>query len=157
MLFRATVLALLGTIIVVELTGQISSIRRDALIAHRVAHPRHVVMTTAARPSMLDGTSVVNIRRDELDRMIASTPVAAQARLVPSITAGRPAGLRIYAILPGSALETLGFENGDRLLAVNDQPVDAGFDLAGSLAHDPFLDVALQRRGQRHRVVVLIH
>jgi len=157
MLFRATVLALLGTIIAVELTGQVASIRRDAIIARRIAHPRHVVMSPAVRPSLLDGTSVVDIRRDELDRMLMNMPVASQARLVPSIRAGQPDGLRVFAIVPGSALETLGFQNGDHLLAVNDQPVDARFDLAGSLAHDQFLDVALQRRGQRQRVVVLIH
>lgn len=157
MLFRATVLALLGAIIAVELTGQVASIRRDALIARRIAHPRHVVMSPAVRPSLPDGTSVVDIRRDELDRMLADKPVASQARLVPSIRYGQPDGLRIFAIVPGSALETLGFQNGDHLLAVNDRPVDAGFDLGSSLAHDQFLDVALQRRGQRQRVVVLIH
>jgi general secretion pathway protein C len=59
-----------------------------------------------------------------LDRMLEYPMLFAKsARLVPAVYDGQPVGLKLYAIVPGSIADRIGFKNGDTLRTIN------GFDL----------------------------
>lgn len=53
---------------------------------------------------------------------------AAGARLVPALRDGKPEGLKVYAIRPGSRFDAIGLRNGDTILRVDGVSVvtDAG-------------------------------
>ena len=86
--------------------------------------------------------------------------LCATARIVPSFRHGVANGFKFYAIRPGSPLGILGLENGDLLLSINDLPlgtVDQALAAHRAMARSSHLDLELERRGQRHRIVVVVH
>lgn len=56
--------------------------------------------------------------RRELAELDFST-MATEGRLVPSFVDGQAIGFKVFAILPGSVFDTLGFESGDVLTSIN--------------------------------------
>ena len=64
------------------------------------------------------------VERAALEHALACPEVVARsARIIPVLTDGRPRGLRLYAIRPGSPAALLGLRNGDTVLAIDDLPV----------------------------------
>jgi hypothetical protein len=120
-----------------------------AVLVH--AAPRCV----AERPSVVEQPSVVELDRPfhycRVDRLAIERllhdgpgPIAGSARLVPSLVDGRAAGVKIYAIRPGSLPARLGLRNGDRIERINGVSLDAP---------DRYLEVYVQLR-QVNRVTV---
>ena len=87
------------------------------------------------------------------------TPLGRDARVVPAMKHGAPAGFKLYAIRPGSMLHALGFENGDRIHAVAGvtlSTMDTALQLPAVLRGTSRFTVELERRGRevalRYRV-----
>jgi len=138
-----------------------------ALIATSVAYlyiafARFVHVEPAAPPQPAvvipeSATRVVDVRRADLER---TSELAASARIVPAFRDGAPLGVKFYAIRPDSPLALLGLENGDTLIAVNDVSAsspDVALYVYGPLHVPDHLDLDVERRGERVRIVVLLH
>lgn len=161
MVFRATVLALLGSLLVLHIG---SELRTTQMIAWSAAQAKQssaapaVIVHRDAPPARLPAdTMVVDLRRSELDAMVAHANP--EVRIVRTTRAGDITGLRLEHLTPGSLLATLGFESGDTVLAMNDQPV-ADLDHAAlirTIGDAPFSDIQFHRHGQMRRTVVLVH
>jgi hypothetical protein len=108
-------------------------------------------------PSAASSTRVVDVRRADLEQaMLAPRP----GRMVPALTDGKPSGVKIYAIRPGSALAAIGLENGDTLRAINDVPMtsaDAALEIYRPHKEPDHFDLDIVRKGERVRIVVLVH
>ncbi|MCA9678025.1 MAG: AgmX/PglI C-terminal domain-containing protein, partial [Myxococcales bacterium] len=74
------------------------------------------------------------------------------ANLVPSTANGKPLGMRVYAIAPGSPLRPLGIEDGDLLLRVGGVALTDDVAMLAALTEmfptATRLDVELRRRDQ---------
>ncbi len=82
------------------------------------------------------------LTREFVDAMLANTEgLATAARFVPRLVDGRPRGVKLYAIRPGSYIDQLGLKNGDTLVALN------GFDLS---VPDQALEAYAHTRGASH-------
>lgn len=92
------------------------------------------------------------LARDLIDRALAApTPLLRTARIVPAIADGQPAGVKLYAMRPGSPLVVLGLANGDTLRAINGLPLtsaDRALEAYGRLRTTAALTLELTRRGQ---------
>ena len=80
--------------------------------------------TRLARGIRCAGDRCVIPRRALDDALEHTSRLATCARIVPSLTDGRPQGFKLYAIRPGSIFERLLLRNGDRLRTIN------GFELS---------------------------
>lgn len=108
-------------------------------------------------PSAASETRVVDVRRADLEQPSA---IARSARIVPALRDGKPSGVKIYAVRPDSLLAAIGFENGDTLRAVNDVPIstaDSALEVYRTHREPDHVDLDIERRGQRVRIVVLLH
>lgn len=92
------------------------------------------------------------LARDLIDRALAApTPLIRTARIVPAIADGQPAGVKLYAMRPGSPLVVLGLANGDTLRAINGLPLtsaDRALEAYSRLRATDLLTLELTRRGQ---------
>ena len=92
------------------------------------------------------------IERATFDGLLANpTELAKTARLVPAVKDGKPSGYKLYAIRPGSIFARFGLQNGDRIAAVNDRPIDSPDDalaLYTELRSTTLLRLSIERRGQ---------
>jgi len=73
------------------------------------------------------------------------------ARVIPAIKNGAPAGFKLYAIRPGSLLSALGFENGDRVhtvAGVSLTNLDSALQLPPVLRTANRFTIELERRGR---------
>lgn len=167
MFFRATVISLLGCLLLLHVEGQV---RLAVLAAPDHAHEHTVepppptelrpqpIVVVAPEPDR--ATLVVDIRRADLDRLLPDRDLARCARIVPAIRSGVPDGFKVYAIQPGSALATLGLQNGDTIQRVNDVPMDSierALALYDERGHTDHIDLDIRRRGEPVRIVVLVH
>jgi type II secretory pathway component PulC len=161
MFFRVAVVSVLVYIAVVVTTA----VHSDAWVVTAAAPaaslpapplpppaPIVVVVPTAASE-----TRVVDVRRADLEQPSA---IARSARIVPALRDGKPSGVKIYAIRPGSLLAAIGLENGDTLRAVNDVPIstaESALEVYRTHREPDHVDLDIERRGQRVRIVVLLH
>jgi general secretion pathway protein C len=93
-----------------------------------------------------------NVDRSVVDKILENqAELMKSARIVPEQKDGKVVGIRLFGIRPDTLLGTLGFENGDRLEAIN------GFNMASPekaleayarLRTASSLNVKLNRRGQ---------
>jgi type II secretory pathway component PulC len=130
-----------------------------AEIAHGDRSRVSVVGSMSPPPPAIavSGTRVVDVRRADLERTVA---LVASARIVPALRDGAPIGVKFYAIRPDSPLALIGLENGDTLIAVNDVPAsspDVALYVYGPQREPDHLDLDVERRGERVRIVVLLH
>lgn len=106
-------------------------------------------------------TVLVDIERGSVDRMLAEVGWLAQARMVPSLDAGQPVGMVLYAIRPGSLYSALGVQNGDVLRSINGAPVLGKGCIGRAMPVDvgsrDFIDLELTRKGKPLRIVALLH
>ncbi len=115
------------------------------------------VPTVVVVPSEAAATRVVDVRRADLEQPGA---IASSARIVPVLRDGVASGVKLYAIRPGSVLAAIGFENGDTLRAVNDIPIisaESALEVYAAHEEPDHVDLDIQRRGQRVRILVLVH
>ncbi len=114
--------------------------------------PMVVVVPTAA-----SSTQVVDVRRADLERTLT---VARAARVVPTLRDGQFIGVKLYAIRPDSPLAAIGFQNGDTVRAINDVPLttpDLALEVYRTHRDPDHYDLDIERRGQRVRILVLVH
>ncbi|HUH02413.1 MAG TPA: hypothetical protein VML75_10475 [Kofleriaceae bacterium] len=163
MFFRAAVLALLGSIIVMQVGSEVRLARHDYATARAQRHAQHGdrAPLPSARGRLGPETQLVDLRRGELDQALATGALAGQARVVPVTREGAPSGFKVYAIRPGSLVQALGLRNGDTVLAISDVPVigaHSALDVYAALRAGPaFFDLDVRRGGQHVRIVVLLH
>jgi hypothetical protein len=84
-----------------------------------------------------------------IDEVLEYGAATRALRVVPSLDGG--GGLRLYGIRPASAVDRLGFENGDVLVSVNGVSVatpDSALNAYGRYRSDDSLTAALLRRGK---------
>lgn len=105
----------------------------------------------------LDGAIVVEAERalvGDVDALLGG------ARIVPSIKAGVPNGLKVYAIRPSSALARLGLANGDMIHAINTHDVtdqDQARKVLELVRDERLWFVEITRRGTPLMLIVQIH
>ncbi len=81
-----------------------------------------------------------------------------QARLLPR--RGERGGARVAAIRSGGVFDLIGLRDGDVILTINEEPVAvpvSGLDALGGFHLPEYIDFAIERDGQRIRIVVLLH
>ena len=108
-------------------------------------------------PATASSTQVVDVRRADLERTLT---VARAARVVPTLRDGQFIGVKLYAIRPGSPLAAIGLENGDTVRAINDVPLttpDLALEVYRTHRDPDHYDLDIERRGQRVRILVLVH
>jgi len=126
-----------------------------ARFVHVEPAPVRAPPVAAAPPAA--ATRIVDVRRADLDR---ATELAGSARIVPAFRDGAATGVKLYAIRSDSALALMGLENGDTLRAVNDVEAsspDVALEVYRPLRPPDHLDLDVERRGQRVRILVLLH
>lgn len=164
MVYRAAVLTLLGTLLLLHFSSELRAIHRDhhiygELQAIRAGTPQ-AASAPAAALDLPEGVVVVDAARAAIDRMLAATDGLGPARIVPSLRHGRMVGFKIYGVRPESVLGTLGLRSGDTLIAVNEVPVTETTELLHLFADDQlpaYLDLTIHRQGRPLRIVVLLH
>jgi hypothetical protein len=120
---------------------------------------------------------LVELRRDQLARAAPGCLPSDMVRAplerdrcrgfgwVPSVRGGRPLGVSFFVKDPGSWPALLGLQTGDRLLAVDDLELRDDWSWIPALGRlsaaadssERFVDLDLERGGERWRVVALIH
>jgi hypothetical protein len=92
------------------------------------------------------------VTRLVVDQMTANPMAMSKgARIVPAMKDGKPAGIKLYAVRPGSVYARLGFANGDTIKAINKQTltsVDKGLEIYAKLREAKQFVVELERRGK---------
>jgi general secretion pathway protein C len=87
------------------------------------------------------------IDRREVDRVMGNfNQVLTQARCVPNLEGGRPAGYRCFQIEPGSIYDKLGLKDNDVICGINGQPVNdpaAAFNMLNTLKSSSTRNVEL--------------
>jgi general secretion pathway protein C len=95
-----------------------------------------------------------------IDALLANPMVFAKgARVVPAIKNGKPDGIKVYAIRPGSTFARIGFQNGDTLHSVNGMKVDNaenGLEIYQKLRTAKRFDITLIRTGKPVTLVITI-
>jgi type II secretory pathway component PulC len=146
----------------------LESERRDAR-ADATADARARLLMTRTRQAPLpaakhtaprnEETVVVDISRSALHRLSVTPSDESQARLIPIVRMGSPVGVRISDIRHDGLFATLGLENGDSLMAVNDVPVTSPMvtDLRDITTLPDVLDLSVRRGAERLRIIALVH
>jgi S1-C subfamily serine protease len=136
-----------ASLVVAVLLGGVLAGALDARRQHPVAHgrppPGGVIEVTVARTTAQSWLTEPN----ELG-----------ARIVPAIGDGRPAGIKLYGIRPGSHIASLGFQNGDTIARVQGREIgspDKALEVYALLRDASLIAVELTRRGDP--VIILIH
>jgi len=82
--------------------------------------------TAADRPAVVALSATrFQIRRDALEAALARpSSLFTGARLIPDYAPGAPPGARLFGVPPGSLLEDMGLESGDRITDLDGNPVD---------------------------------
>ena len=89
------------------------------------------------------------IDRTEVDKALSNlNKVLTQARCVPHVEGGRPAGYKCFQIVPGSIYDKIGMKNGDIIESINGTEInDPGqaFSLFSKLKTEPTVQITLKR------------
>jgi general secretion pathway protein C len=161
MLFRATVIAMLSSLIVIAVSAKVhyaSVLVRSCEDARALAPapPQSDLRHSRAMPE----TIIVDTRRAELERMLETPTLMSQARLVPLLRDGQATGIKVYALRPDTLLSALGLHNGDTLVTINNISVtdhERCMELYSNLESIDFVDIGVRRHGHELRIIVLIH
>lgn len=81
------------------------------------------------------------------------------ARVVPELRDGKATGVRLYSVRPDGWAGRLGFQNGDRLLSVNQHSLtspEEALQAYAALSSAERLDVRLERGGQEMALTYLL-
>ena len=99
---------------------------------------------TASGDAIIIDQSEVDDALSNLDRLYT------EVRIVPNFKDGKPAGMKVLAIKPGSIFSKLGLQRGDVLERINglDLDIKSGMKLFGQLKDQKNLKIELVRRGE---------
>ncbi|MGE0401157.1 MAG: type II secretion system protein GspC [Kofleriaceae bacterium] len=93
-----------------------------------------------------------------IDKIFSNPMVAAKgARVVPSVTGGKPTGFKLYAIRPSSVWAKLGFRNGDAIRSINGMPLDTpdqALEVYTKIREARRIDVAITRQGTQLTITI---
>ena len=164
-IYRSLVIGLLGAMLLLHLDSERRDSRADATADARarlmMARTRLAPLPDAAHKAAprTEETVVVDISRSALHRLSVTPNDTPQARLIPIIRMGSPVGVRIFDIVDGGLFATLGLENGDSILSVNDVPVTSPSvtDLRDLDVLPDVVDLSIRRRGEQVRIIALVH
>ncbi|HEY8279052.1 MAG TPA: hypothetical protein VIH99_05485 [Bdellovibrionota bacterium] len=93
---------------------------KDQILATRRAAP-----AKGAGGIQKTGETHYNIDRKEIDKaMMDMNTILQDARCVPELKGGRPAGYRCFQITPGSIYDKLGLKDGDIVVGINGENVN---------------------------------
>jgi general secretion pathway protein C len=99
----------------------------------------------------IDATHV-EIPKLLVDKITANPMAFAKgARVVPSMTNGKPDGFKLYAIAPGSLFARIGLENGDTLHSANGfelTSADKALEVYSKLRSATSVELEVVRRGK---------
>ena len=102
-----------------------------------------------------------NLARSEVDKTLANiNQVLTDARAIPNMENGVPAGYKLFQIVPGSIYDKLGLQNGDVLCGLNGESInDPGkaFELLSQLKTSSHLDLCVKRNGNQASYSYDIH
>jgi type II secretory pathway component PulC len=146
--------------------GELRTARRDLTVRrpNPYAPPLGGNPFTAAPDPLVDSITRIDalhyaIPKSTVDQLLANPDTfARQARIVPSVTYGRPMGFKLYAIRPGSLWLALGLENGDTLRSVNGQDLstpDKALQLYTTLKDATELQILVVRRSGIEETLVI--
>ncbi len=101
------------------------------------------------------------MNRDVLDAVLASPMrISRGARIVPAIRNGKPNGLKLYALRPGSFYTRIGLNNGDTVMAINQLPIGSGpdklLDLYQKIKTQSRFVLSISRRGKPVQLSITI-
>ncbi len=131
--------------------SQVKVTLRSRATLGEVAPPAELTSEAIGRAISRTGPKRYAIRRELVHGLLSNPTLLRQARLVPSIRDGRPDGLRLFAIRPGSVFSLIGFENGDTIRTINGFELthpDKALEAYTRLRNASQLSVGLLRRGQ---------
>jgi predicted Ser/Thr protein kinase len=97
----------------------------------------------------------VKAPRETIHRTIVELKAGETARLVPTEQDGKPLGLKVFTLRPGTFLDAIGLANGDVIVAINGQPVTSEAELAAVLDKARTLELTIQL--QREKAPFTIH
>lgn len=119
----------------------------------------------AIDPAISKGIKRVSANEFQIDRSVVDKILETQAelmkvRVVPEQEKGRLVGIRLYGIKPGSLLEAVGFENGDRIETVNGLEIsnpESALAAYAQLRAADRLVVKINRKGNASEIDYDIH
>jgi len=118
------------------------------------ASPMPVSVTTPRSPTQRQ------MNRADMQRQLQDFPaLLSQARAVPHLINGKPAGFIISEIVPGSLYQKAGLQNGDVVRSINGESItDAGQAMAmyAKLKEMTAIDIEVMRNGQLQHVHYVI-
>jgi hypothetical protein len=124
--------------------------------ALRVTYPFEFAPMAAPEVTRVDATTF-RIPRRQFDAWMADPTPLELARFIPSKKDGAMFGMKVYAVIPGTALEALGLMNGDTLIEINGQSLaldllddaETIMALEKSVRAASTITITLVRRGER--------
>lgn len=97
------------------------------------------------------------VNRASFDMLLEdSTGLARAARVIPQNRDGKTVGLKLFGIRSKSPFATLGFKNGDTVMAIDGQPMtnpDEALKVYAGLKNAKKVEVTIERRGQTSKIV----
>ena len=113
--------------------------------------PTHPPAERGAIVDAADKADTADTADKNVEPEIIFGPLAKQARVIPHMEAGKPAGLEVSAVVPGSELAKAGIKDGDVVTGVNGRalasPEDA-LEAYEALKDAKVFDVAVMRGGK---------
>lgn len=113
----------------------------------------------------LDGIREIDANHHEIKRAVKdkvlANPIAALggARMVPSLSNGKPVGFKVFVIRPRSFLARIGLLNADMITAINGEPLtsaDQALEAYTKLRDARELEIAVVRHGKPTTLVLSI-
>jgi general secretion pathway protein C len=135
--------------------------RREFIDLPQENSPALTRRTSAGPGIQKTNDSHFNIDRTEVDKTLTNiNQVLTEARCVPNIEGGRPAGYRCFQIVPGSIYDKLGLKNDDVICGINGEAInDPGkaFEVFSALKNMNSIELCINRGGQISNVTYDIH
>ncbi len=98
----------------------------------------------------LEAKEVTLNRQEVMDQLNKLPQLMTQVSVAPYFKDGQPAGIGLSRISPGSIFQKMGLQNGDVIVAVEDNPIRSSEDLINlydSLKNADRVKIQLERRG----------
>lgn len=120
-----------------------------------------IVLSRKASPARPGGISNegnhYNIDRKEIDKVMANfNEVLTQARCLPNMEAGKPAGYRCFQIEKDSIYDKLGMKDDDVICGINGQPVNdpaTAFNMLETFKTAPRIELCIKRGNKTMNLV----
>jgi len=145
--------------IVVERGGKLERISLEQGVKLTATPMQQTSPTTSPATSATRTPAKVTqkkMRRDHLQKQLQNFPaLLSQARVIPHMSQGKPAGFTISDIVPGSLYQQAGLQNGDIILSVNGKQITGAkqaMSMYQALQSAAAIDLELVRAGQIRQI-----